>query len=284
MKSRSIIYIMEFLLCVSCILGAMGICVLRVDPFIHYHKPLTNAYFYPLDNQRSQNDGILKHFEYDALITGTSMTENFKTSELDELFGVNSIKIPYSGASYKEINDSLIRALESNPNLNMIVRGLDLNGFRRDKDWMSYELKNYPSYLYDDNYLNDVRYIFSRNVIFDRVWPMIFETHHEGFKPGITSFDTYSNWMTEFTFGRDAVIKNNFEDSPFDFQGSGTPVHLTETERTMVVENVRQNITSLADAYPNVTFYYFFTPYSIYGGRGVLNTEISTNRLKQSGW
>lgn len=263
MKSRSIIYIMEFLLCVSCILGAMGICVLRVDPFIHYHKPLTNAYFYPLDNQRSQNDGILKHFEYNALITGTSMTENFKTSELDELFGVNSIKIPYSGASYKEINDSLIRALENNPNLNMIVRGLDLNGFRRDKDWMSYELKNYPSYLYDDNYLNDVRYIFNRNVIFDRVWPMIFETHHEGFKPGITSFDTYSNWMTEFTFGRDAVIKNNFEDSPFDFQGSGTPVHLTETERTMVVENVRQNITSLADAYPNVTFYYFFTPYSI---------------------
>lgn len=80
---------MEFLLCVSCILGAMGICVLRVDPFIHYHKPLTNAYFYPLDNQRSQNDGILKHFEYNALITGTSMTENFKTSELDELFGVN---------------------------------------------------------------------------------------------------------------------------------------------------------------------------------------------------
>jgi len=31
----------------------------------------------------------------------------------------------------------------------------------------------------------------------------------------------------------------------------------------MVVENVRQNISSLTDAYPDVTFYYFFTPYSI---------------------
>ena len=75
-----------------------GITVI-VDPYFHYHAPL-EFLEYPLDNQRYQNDGIVKHFEYDAIITGTSMTENFHTSDLNRLFDVNSVKIPFSGGSY----------------------------------------------------------------------------------------------------------------------------------------------------------------------------------------
>ena len=62
---------------------AAVICV--VDPYFHYHKPLKGLY-YTLDNERSQNDGIIRHFNYDAMIIGTSMAENFKTSEMDELW------------------------------------------------------------------------------------------------------------------------------------------------------------------------------------------------------
>lgn len=263
MKNRSTMYIIEFFVFVLCVLGVIGACVIRVDPFLHYHKPLTDAYFYSLDNQRSQNNGILKQFEYNALITGTSMTENFKTSEFDEIFGVNSIKIPYFGASYKEINDSLVRALDHNPDLDTIVRGLDMNQFMEDKDSMRFEQDEYPSYLYDKNYLNDVRYVFNRNVIFDRVWPMMNSKDHEGFSPGITSFDAYSNWMDACTFGLNIVIENTFGSSGFEFQGEGAPNHITESQQTKVMENVHQNITSLANMHPDVTFYYFFTPYSI---------------------
>ena len=71
------------------ILTAAGAMTTVIDPFFHYHAPLDGLQ-YPIDNQRYQNDGIVKHFSYDALITGTSMTENFKTSEFDTLFGVNS--------------------------------------------------------------------------------------------------------------------------------------------------------------------------------------------------
>ena len=53
--------------------------VVYVDPYFHYHAPKTDLFFYGLYNQRSQNDGILRHFDYDAVITGTSMTENFRT-------------------------------------------------------------------------------------------------------------------------------------------------------------------------------------------------------------
>lgn len=33
-----------------------------VDPFFHYHKPLPGL-FYVLNNERYQNDGILKNFD-----------------------------------------------------------------------------------------------------------------------------------------------------------------------------------------------------------------------------
>lgn len=48
----------------------------------HYHAPLEDfAYLLDRNNERYQNYGILSHFSYDTIITGTSLTENFKSSE-----------------------------------------------------------------------------------------------------------------------------------------------------------------------------------------------------------
>ena len=99
------------------LLGIASITII-IDPYFHYHKPLSGLQ-YPISNQRYQNDGILKHFEYDAIIIGTSMTENFKASEFDKIFGVNSIKVPFSGASYKEINDNLKTAIKYNSDIKL---------------------------------------------------------------------------------------------------------------------------------------------------------------------
>ena len=40
----------------------------------------------------------------------------------------------------------------------------------------------------------------------------------------------------------------------------------------MILGNVRQNITSLAESYPDVTFHYFFTPYSGAWWQSYINT------------
>ena len=88
----------------ACTLLAMAVpaaAIVYTDPFFHYHAPL-GRFAYPINNQRYQNDGITRHFSYDSIITGTSMTENFKKSEADEIFGADFIKVPFSGGSYKE--------------------------------------------------------------------------------------------------------------------------------------------------------------------------------------
>lgn len=256
MKSRDLLIV--WLVLVGFLLSIIGVTVYTIDPYFHYHEPKIDKYFYTINNQRSQNHGIVKHFEYDALITGTSMTENFKTSEMDSIFGVNSIKVSNSGATFKETNDLLETALENNPNLKIIVRSLEMRMFLHDSNTMRHELGTYPTYLYDDNPFNDVNYLFNKDVVFGRVYPMILNKHDPNTQPGITSFDHYSNWHRSFVFG-----KNSVSPEGIDIPILGEPVHLTDRERERIKENIEKNVTSIAETYPNVLFYYFIPPYSV---------------------
>ncbi|MEH2957501.1 hypothetical protein [Candidatus Merdisoma sp. JLR.KK006] len=104
------------------LLTVLGTVTVVVDPYFHYHAPL-DSLEYPIQDERYQNDGIVKHFEYDAIITGSSMVQNFKTTEFGGLFHINAIKIPFSGGSYKEINENLERAVEANPDIQLVIRG-----------------------------------------------------------------------------------------------------------------------------------------------------------------
>lgn len=256
MKTK--MWIAGWLIIVLLIAGLLGFWVYKVDPFMHYHKPNTDGYYYLLDNERSQNDGITKHFDYDALITGTSMTENFKTSEMDAIFNCTSIKVPYSGGSYKEINDNLKVALIHNPSLKTIVRGLDTGKFFDDKDVVRLDLGEYPTYLYDDNPFNDVKYLLNRDIIWGRTYGMTIANDTEDFTPGITSFDDYARWQQGFTFGVDTVMPDGIAEFKV-----GKPIHLTSKDKEIIKGNIEQNVTSLANEYPEVDFYYFFSPYSI---------------------
>lgn len=103
-----------------------------------------------------------------------------------------------------------------------------------------------------------MNYIFNRDVVFERVYPMILANDAEDFQTGITSFDVYSNWMSGDTFGIGAVCPDGVTAGQ-----AHDAIHLSDTQREQVLDTVRQNITSLAESYPDVTFYYFLTPYSI---------------------
>ena len=110
----------------------VAILQIVIDPYFHYHKPITK---YRLNDERYINDGIARHFDYDAIITGNSLCQNFSTSQYDELFGTKSVKLTFSGAGYKEIWESLGRALESTDGVKEVLVCMDLQDLDRDADW-----------------------------------------------------------------------------------------------------------------------------------------------------
>ncbi len=256
MKIR--IWLVSWFIIVSSTLSIFAYWVYKIDPFFHYHKPNLDSYFYELNNERSQNDGIIKHFDYDAMITGTSMTENFRKTEMDKVFGCNSIKVPFSGASFKEVNDIVIAALKSNQNLRIVVRGLDCYHFLDEADVMREDLGNYPTYLYDDNPFNDVEYLLNRDIVFGRTYQMKLDSTKADFKPGITTFDDYSRWQPYHTFGINTVRPNGIR-----VYRDEEEMHLSDREKEIIKDNIEKNVTDIAGDYPNVEFYYFYTPYSI---------------------
>ena len=240
-------------LCITlALLLLIGGITVFMDPFFHYFGP-RDSINYRLYNQRYQNDGITRHFEYDAIITGTSMIENFKTSECDALFGTNSIKIPFSGASYKELNETLERALVYNDQVSVIFRGIDLGRLFSDKDYMRYE--SYPDYLYDEHLLNDVSYLFNKDLFVDDVIGAIeFDMHSDTSH----TFDRYSNWQNKHTYGKEAVL------AEYERPKASEKIREFSAEDEEVVRgNIRQNVTDLVEANPQITFYLFMPPYSI---------------------
>ena len=235
------------------------VAVVWYDPFFHYHAP-RDGYKYWLQNQQSQNDGVLKHFDYDAIITGTSMTENFKTSELDALFRVHSVKVPYVGETYSFINSQVETALQYNPRCKMVFRCLDQDRFFQSVNARRFDQGTYPEYLYNENPFDDVSYIFNRDILWDYCLPA-YMLHLKGEEGGHKSFDEYSNWMDEYSgedFGAAAVLRGR---SSFDPPETVRP--FTEEDRETVCANITRNVTAIAEAHPEVTFYYFFPPYSV---------------------
>ncbi len=251
-KKNYIVFIILFLGLL--ILG--GALTAFIDPFFHYHKPL-KGFSYKLDKERYINTGIVNNYDYDAIITGTSMTECFKTSEFDSLFGVNSVKVPFSGGSHREVNELLESAFNHNDHIRYVIRSVDLFRAFDTKDQLDYSEDSYPKYLNDNNPINDVKYLLNKNVLFEDTIGTIRRT--KGHNPSV-SFDEYVNWSPYYEYGAKAIQKNYGRNSViYDGRSDITP-----EENSIICDNIHANIINLASNHPETTFYCYIAPYSIY--------------------
>lgn len=241
------------MLLVSCLMIG-GLFVVVIDPFFHYHEPLSKL-SYPLmrENERYQTDGILRNFDYDAIIIGTSMTECFKTSDMNYLFGVNAVKTPLVGCNFYEVNNNLKRAFAANPDIKMVIRSFEYQAISLNKN-DEFDLYDYAEYMTNDNPFDDAPYVFNKEVV-GRAGQVLLHTLKGG-EP--TSFDAYANWMDSNYFGAEYVYLS-YDHTKSD----GEPRVMTEEERVMIRENLQQNVVELANQHPETDFYLYFPPYSI---------------------
>jgi hypothetical protein len=214
-----------------------------------------------LQDERYQNNGILKHFEYDSVITGTSMTQNFSASEFDALFDCQSIKVCNSGGSYKEMHDRLQTGFSSNNSIKYVIWGLDYSFLLSDKDTMGYS--DLPEHLYNDSFFDDYKYLLSKDALVLSIKCLIDTILH--LEP--TSFDDYSYWADNYSFGKKIVDRTYTRSETKDVDHP-----FTDSDYVVLFENLSQNILSLAKANPQTEFFIFFPPYSIYYFDGLNNS------------
>lgn len=236
-------------------LAVAGGATVVLDPFFHFHKALDGVE-YPLEDgmERYLNDGIIKTYDYDAAIVGTSMMQNFKASQFDELFGTKSIKVTYTAETYYVIDQEVRKVLETNPETKCIFRCLDYNKIFQDGKVRNYN--DYPDYLYDDNIFNDVNYVFNKEIFLDSTLPVI-KYNMDGKQT--TSMDDYSFWEWQHPVGREHVLES-YERPQEEVKEQKT---FTEEDAQTVTNNVTENVIRTVEENPDTMFYFYTPPYSV---------------------
>ena len=227
--------------------GGVTALVLYVDPFFHYHAPLT-SFPYLVDNQLSQNPGMAEHMTYDSVILGSSMTVNFNTHWFEEQLGLNTIKLNYSGAYPKDQANIMKLIFESDNRVEAVFLGIDVMTYTGGVEETKYPI---PEYLYDDDYINDIRYVFNKDVVLNYILRPLAD-------PDKTDLATvYQSWWTDEYYNKQWVMHNYESPSRVEEE---TP---EDAYLESVGKNLDSNICPYIEENPETCFYVFFPPYSI---------------------
>lgn len=226
--------------------------VVLIDPFEVYHK----AFFHipPIENttQIYSNAGIAKSYEYDSVIIGSSMTENFTPSQLDRELGGSFIKLPINAGSpfnHKQMMDMAFAAQD----IRRIFYGVDIELFTYFYKTPKCEM---PEYLYDSNLFNDTAYWFNKSVLFTYI-PACLKTLGQN---DPAQRDTMYNWGAMYEYGKEAACRGvSITGENVPQQGTSDEVVLAQ--QTML--NVEYNVLPYVKAHPDTEFIFFFPPYSL---------------------
>lgn len=237
------------------ILSVTGLVVIIVDPYHHYHKPLS-CFTYSSADAVYVNDGKCKNFDYDAIITGTSMTSGFSEKEASDLFQMTFLRATFLGEGFKRINENLETAIEHNPDLRLVIRSVDPLWFITDLNWMAYD--NYPLYLYNDSIMDDVKYLYNIDIWMDSMIPTLITYKKSGREPRETYTQLEHN-QKEYLEKEIALdnyerpIKENNDIDAADF----------EEYLSCIDQNLDVNLLNVIENHPDIEFYLYFPPYSI---------------------
>lgn len=233
----------------------VGIFTAVTDPFYHYHKPIAGMPVV-LENTVYQTPGAAKSLEYDGAIVGTSMTENFHTSWFDEELGWRTMKLSYSGARTNDLNAILGQVFKNeNPPKHIFM---DMNDYQLTVESESaFALR--PEYLYDEDYLNDYRYLYNHSVFNAGIARCI-----DALVGAKDNIDSAYTWEDESYFSREAALAAASADKKMIEANRNNPADKqTLSEKLTLCQENLDNVTPYIAENPETEFIIFLPPYSM---------------------
>lgn len=231
---------------VICIISILVFCAVIVtifDPFFQYHKPLKGL-VYEYEDAMYEGAGIVKNFDYEIVIAGTSLIQNMKTSYAEELFGSKAVKVSFCGMSPKCALEALEAAVKSKNKVNRVIMNIDEDFLTNDA------MENFPEYLYDRNVFNDVDYLLNKNVLIEKTG-QLFRLSREGQKQ--ETLDTAFSSEKQFYFSEYSAIQN--------YEGKG--IEYDRQKKTEIYNDNVRLINEFIKSNPQIEFDLFFPPKSV---------------------
>lgn len=241
-------FIKSFFIRTILLLAAVIALVVIFDPFYQYHKPLPGLKAV-LTDKEYQCVGTLRNFDYNALIVGSSVCENYNNDWFDQGFGCRTVKAIRSYGATADLRVLLDIAYE-NHTLDYVFYNIDPSSLSAS-DVPTFVSTGCPMYLYDKNRGNDYQYVLNKDVLMEKLPYMLAYSFIGDYDEG----DSY-NWAQWKSFSADMAMG----------MYARMPSVAEMKPKTANAEALAKNIallTSLVESHPETIFKFFFSPYSM---------------------
>lgn len=244
-------FVKDFFIRTVILLSIIGIIIIIFDPFFHYHGPIGSLKTV-LTEREYQMAGSIANLDYDSVILGSSVAENYNNQWFDEGFDCTTIKAIRASGSTADLIFYLEEAFE-NHNIKNVFYNLDTFALTTDAT-TSFEESGFPMYLLNGTGIDDIRYVLNKDVLFEKIPYLLAYSYLVPYDEG-ESYSWYQ-WK-EALFNNKADLLKRYE-YPSDC--------LEMKEKTCYEEEYIENIELIKkqiEAHSETKFYIFFPPYSM---------------------
>lgn len=230
----------------------VGIIAFWVDPYYQFRYN-DNAYFN--NTAKFPGPGLVKNFDYDTLILGSSMTQNFDMELFRLEMGAEPLHIGIGGLGI----DELLAYIELSEDV-----GKCENYYICIDQYMLTEAVEFrtPEYLFYDDAVSKLRYLFSYEAWFRYIPLDLALTSLDVVGVALpqklkqsADIDYLANWENDFPVGQDVVIQNYLRD---DYGVSSVEVEGLYERMVEWTDKLFENLPGEKSRY-----HFFFPPYSV---------------------
>ncbi|HOO28250.1 MAG TPA: hypothetical protein PLU43_07275 [Lachnospiraceae bacterium] len=220
-----------------------------IDPFIHYHAPICGLAAVETD-ERSALVGVARNMDYDTALIGSSMSENFKESWFEDgVFGNSCVKLSLQGAHFNDY-DVLFREVSKKKDLKNIVFSLDTYLLTNPPEDYPVTI---PSYLSNTSYWDDASYVWNKSVLLEYLPKFLINNVTEHYNA-----DSAYTWADDYVFSKYAARGSyNAERLLIPEEEKSYDTYFTYSDEFLA------DIIPYIESCPDVTFYFYSSPYSI---------------------
>ncbi len=245
-------WLRRFLALALAALAVLAAIVYIIDPYYNYraydHK-------YKLDKIFSV-PGVVKNYDYDAIVIGSSMTQNFDMDSFREKLGQNPVKATLGGITSAEIS-ALFKLAQESGHAQSYYICIDTSVLSSERDE-----QRFPDYLMDFSLLNDYKYFWGYEawmrfiplnlglLAADKLGIRLPERFDEA-----RSIDLMGNWAYRYEFSAEQVLE------VYSGSGNGAAINV---DMTSISDNALANCESFVGSLDlsRGDIVFFFPPYS----------------------
>ena len=178
------------------------------------------------------------------------MTQNFQPDELQAMYGGTAAVLSISAGTGKEQSLTTQMTLRYQPNLKNVLWGVHPGSYSAGKDVI--KGNSFPSYLYDEYWLNDIFYLFNVSTFKKSLKDVRGDSNGH-----YADWRGLQNWHGRYKYGCPSALRLQL-----DRRGLPQPADDWLGSLDNIRANVSQNLYAVVKENPEVNFTFFFPPFS----------------------